>query len=70
MMVVSNFQCRGVLLILIIVHIGQGFAVLTTCAGGFTLFFIANHNSVLSFSLKYCLKGLFNPKKTTSQTIR
>ena len=67
-----NFQCRGVLLVLITV--GQGPTALAVGAGGscldiFSLFY---HFSFLSpslwetarYRLKYCLKGPLSPKLT------
>ena len=70
-----NFQCRGVLLIWIIV--GQGPLALAVGAGGFfwTFFFLVCLFSFLSpslgdgpiYRLKYCLKGPLNPKEQTNQ---
>ena len=70
-----NFQCRGVLLILIIV--GQGPTVLAVGAGGgcLDIFSLAYHFSFLSpslwettrYRLKYCLKGPLSPKQPTNQ---
>ena len=70
-----NFQCRGVLLIWIIV--GQGPTVLAVGAGGgcFDIFSLAYHFSFLSpslwetarYRLKYCLKGPLSPKQPTNQ---
>ena len=69
-----NFQCRGVLLIWIIV--GQGPIVLAIGAGGFvwTFFSLIYHFSFLSpslretarYRLKYCLKGPLSPKQPTN----
>ena len=73
-----NFQCRGVLLIWIIV--GQGPTVLAVGAGGDGLdfFFSRLHFSVLSpslwetarYRLKYSLKGPLSPKQPTNQPDR
>ena len=70
-----NFQCRGVLLIWIIV--GQGPTVLAVGAGGgcLDIFSLAYHFSFLSpslwetarYRLKYCLKGPLSPKQPTNQ---
>ena len=70
-----NFQCRGVLLIWIIV--GQGPIALAVGAGGglFGHFFSLYPFSSLSpslwetarYRLKYCLKGPLNPKQPTNQ---
>ena len=70
-----NFQCRGVLLIWIIV--GQGRTVLAVGAGGgcLDIFSLAYHFSFLSpslwetarYRLKYCLKGPLSPKQPTNQ---
>ena len=69
-----NFQCRGVLLIWIIV--GQGPTALAEGADGCCLdiFSFIYHFSLLSPSLwetaryrqKYCLKGPLNPKQPTN----
>ena len=69
-----NFQCRGVLLIWIIV--GQGPTVLAVGAGGgcLDIFSLAYHFSFLSpslwetarYRLKYCLKGPLSPKQPTN----
>ena len=66
-----NFQCRGVLLIWIIV--GQGPIALAIGAGGgcLDIFSLNYHFSFLSpslwemarYRLKYCLKGPLNPQK-------
>ena len=71
-----NFQCRGVLLIWIIV--GQGPIALAVGAGGglFGIFFSLYPFSPLSpslwetarYRLKYCLKGPLNPKQPTNQS--
>ena len=70
-----NFQCRGVLLIWIIV--GQGPIALAVGAGGgcLDIFSLIYHFSFLSpslwetarYRLKYCLKGPLNPKQPTNQ---
>ena len=70
-----NFQCRGVLLIWIIV--GQGPIALAVGAGGvvWTFFSLIYHFSFLSpslwetarYRLKYCLKGPLSPKQPTNQ---
>ena len=69
-----NFQCRGVLLIWIIV--GQGPIALAVGAGGgcLDIFSLIYHFSFLSLSLwetaryrlKYCLKGPLSPKQPTN----
>ena len=71
-----NFQCRGVLLIWIIV--GQGPIALAVCAGGgcLDIFSLIYHFSFLSpalwetarYRLKYCLKGPLSPKQPTNQS--
>ena len=70
-----NFQCRGVLLIWIIV--GQGPTALAVGAGGgcLDIFSLIYHFSFLSpslwetarYRLKYCLKGPFSLKQPTNQ---
>ena len=70
-----NFQCRGVLLIWIIV--GQGLTALAVGAGGgcLDIFSLVYHFSLLSpslwetarYRLKYCLKGPLSPKQPTNQ---
>ena len=70
-----NFQCRGVLLIWIIV--GQGSIVLAVGAGGgcVDFFSLIYHFSFPSpslwetarYRLKYCLKGPLSPKQPASQ---
>ena len=70
-----NFQCRGVLLIWMIV--GQGPTALAVGAGGggldmFTLnypFFLLSPSlwETARYRLKYCLKGPLNPKQPTNQ---
>ena len=72
---VLNFQYRDVLLIWIIV--GQGPTALAVGAGGggLDIFTLRYHFSPLSPSLwetaryrmKYCLKGLLNPKTTKNK---
>ena len=72
-----NFQCRGVLLIWIIV--GQGPIALAVGAGGglFGQFFSLYPFSPLSpslwetarYRLKYCLKGPLNPNQPTNQSV-
>ena len=69
-----NFQCRGVLLIWIIV--GQGPTVLEVGAGGgcLDIFSLIYHFSFLfpffwetaRYRLKYCLKGPLGPKQPTN----
>ena len=73
-----NFQCRGVLLIWMVV--GQGPTALAVGAGGGCLdnFNLVYHFSFLSpflwetarYRLKYCLKGPFSPKQPTNQPNR
>ena len=74
-----NFQCRGVLLILI--RVGQGPTVLAVGAGGgcLDIFSLVYPFSFLSpsvwetarYRLKYCLKGQLNPKYSlTTQTLQ
>ena len=70
-----NFQCRGVLLISIIV--GQRPIALAVGADGgcFDIFSLIYHFSFLSpslwetarYRLKYCLKGPLSPKQPTNQ---
>ena len=69
-----NFQCRGVLLIWIIV--GQGPVALAVGAGGgcldiFSLIYLFSFLSpslweTARYRLKYCLKGPLNPKQPTN----
>ena len=69
-----NFQCRGVLLIWIIVW--QGLTALAVGAGGgcLDIFSLVYHFSLLSptlwetarYRLKYCLKGPLSPKQPTN----
>ena len=68
-----NFQCRGVLLIWIIV--GQGPIALAVGAGGgcldifslvFSLFFLPLWE-MARYRLKHCLSGPLNPKQQTNQ---
>ena len=71
----KNFQCRGVLLIWIIV--GKGPVVLAVGAGGgcLDIFSLICRFSPLSpslwetarYRLKYCLKGPLNPNQPTNQ---
>ena len=61
-----NFQCRGVLLVWMIV--GQGPIVLAVGVGGgcldiFSLIYLFSAR----YRLKYCLKGPLNPKQPTNQ---
>ena len=73
-----NFQCRGVLLIWIIV--GQGPIALVVGAGGgcLDIFSLIYHFSFLSpslwetarYRLEYCLKGPLSPQQPTNQPIR
>ena len=70
-----NFQCRGVLLIRIIV--GQGPITLEIGAGGvvWTFFFLLSIISLCflppwetaRYKLKYCFKGPLNPNQPTNQ---
>ena len=68
-----NFQCRGVLLVWMIV--GQGPIALAVGAGGGLFGHFFSHLSFLSpslwetarYRLKYCLKGPLNPKQPTNQ---
>ena len=72
-----NIQCRGVLLIWIIV--GQGPIALAVCAGGgcLDIFSLIYHFSFLSpslwetarYRLKYCFKGPLSPKQPTNQLV-
>ena len=72
-----NFQCRGVLLIWIIV--GQGPTVLAAGAGGgcLDIFSLVYHFYFLSpslwetarYGLKYCLKGPLSPKQPTNNRL-
>ena len=67
-----NFQCRGVLLIWIIV--GQGPTALAIGAGGgclvylFSLLFPSFWETA-RYRLKYCLKGPLNPKQPTNHIL-
>ena len=73
-MVLGKLRCRGVLLILLIV--GQGPTALAMGAGGgcldiFTLIYLFSSLSpslweTAGYRLKYCLKGLLNPKQPTN----
>ena len=70
-----NFQCRGVLLVWMIV--GQGPIALAVGAGGgcldiFSLIYLFSFLSpslweTARYRLKYCLKGPLNPKQPTNQ---
>ena len=70
-----NFQCRGVLLVWMIV--GQGPTALAVGAGGggLDIFSLSYLFSILSpslwetarYRLKYCLKGPLNPRQPTNQ---
>ena len=72
-----NFQCRGVLLVWMIV--GQGPIALPVGAGGgcldiFSLIYLFSFLSpslweTARYRLKYCLKGPLNPKQPTNQPI-
>ena len=70
-----NFQCRGVLLVLMIG--GQGPIALAVGAGGGLFGHFFSHLSFLSpslwetarYRLKYCLKGPLNPKQPTKNQI-
>ena len=74
----ENFQCRGVLLIWILV--GQGPIALAIGAGGGCLdvFSLIYHFSFLSpslwetarYRLKYCLKGPLNPEQSINQQLQ
>ena len=69
-----NFQCQGVLLVLIIV--GQGLIALAVGAGGgcldiFSLIYLFSFLSpslweTARYRLKYCLNGPLNPKQPTN----
>ena len=70
-----NFQCRGVLLVWIIV--GQGPITLAIGAGGGCLdnfspnyhfsFLFPSLWETVRYRLKYCLKGPLNPEQPTNQ---
>ena len=72
-----NFQCRGVLLVWMIV--GQGPIALAVGAGGVCLdifsliylfsFFSSSLWETARYGLKYCLKGPLNPKQPTNQIV-
>ena len=69
-----DFQCRGVLLIWLIV--GQGPTVLAVGAGGgcLDIFTLVHHFFLLlwetaRYRLKYCLKRSLNPKTTIQPTV-
>ena len=75
----ENSQCRGVLLIWIIV--GQGPTALVVGAGGGCLDIFFSHLSFLFFfslslwekaryRLKYCFKGPLSPKQPTNQHLK
>ena len=71
----ENFQCRGVLLVWMIV--GQGPIALAVGVGGgcldiFSLIYLFSFLSpslweTARYRLKYCLKGPLNPKQPTNQ---
>ena len=73
-----NFQCRGVLLVWMIV--GQGPIALAVGAGGgcldiFSLIYLFSFLSpslweTARYKLKYCLKGPLSPKQPTNQLLR
>ena len=68
-----NFQCRGILLVWMIV--GQGPIALAVGGGCLDIFILVYLFSFLSpflwetarYRLKYCLKGPLNPKQPTNQ---
>ena len=71
-----NFQCRGVLLIWMVV--GQGpiaLAVGVGMGGGcwdiflLPIFFLSLLWETARYRLKYCLKGPLNPKQPTNQSV-
>ena len=72
-----NFQCRGVLVIRLIV--GQGPTALAVGAGGgcldiFILIYLffplsPSLRATARYRLKYCLKGPINPKQPTNQIV-
>ena len=72
-----NFQCRGVLLVWMIV--GQGPIALAVGPGGgcldiYSLIYLFSFLSpslweTARYRLKYCLKGSLNPKQPTNQMI-
>ena len=72
-----NFQCRGVLLVWMIV--GQGPIALAVGAGRgvfghFSLIYLLSFLSpslweTARYRLKYCLKGPLNPKQPTNQRL-
>ena len=71
-----DFQCRGVLLVWMVV--GQGPTALAVGAGGggLDIFSLSYLLSILSpslwetarYRLKYCLKGPLNPKQSINQS--
>ena len=71
-----NFQCRGVLLIWIIVGLGPTALAVGAGGGCLDVFSLIYHFSFLSpslwetarYRLKYCLKGSLSPKTTNQPT--
>ena len=71
-MVLRNFQCQGVLLILIIVGLGptcsqqvQVWGCLDISFSHVGIFFLSlPFSEMAQYRLKYCLKGLFNPQQS------
>ena len=66
------FQCRGVLLIWIIVRQGPVALAVGAGWGCFDIFFshlsfLSSFSLSLRYRLKYCLKGPLNPKQPTNQ---
>ena len=76
-MVLVNFQCRGVLLIWIIVRQGPTALAVGGGWGCLDSFSLVYHFSFLSpslwetarYRLKYCLKGQLSPKQPTNQML-